>query len=210
MTDIAVSFLDPLSTGLDKQNEREANTALEIAKLSVVKHLLHYRLHHDGTYIGVLHMSVNPILHALEEIGDIEWYVEGEAISLQRAFQKAAKRTLCATDSGWRLNINLTGPLRLKHQVGAVLQQGKTHLQIPKYMPHGLRLENPHIIEFPGLEVSLESAVDEGSNKLKTTSSPTNITDILENLDHSVVLQTTRDDCQLITPLQKYIDLWYS
>lgn len=167
---------------------------------------MHYRLHYDGIFIGVLHTRLNSVLQRLDDLSEIERQLEADSSSLRETLQKPAKMGFVAPQyQGWHLNINLIGPARLKDHVGEILGKAKVYLQIPRCMPGDLRMMNPHIIEFPDFDTGLEADSSQLSAGDGQPDSSTALAVVFHGLDHGESLHATELDPRIINPLQEYV-----
>ncbi|KAF2178018.1 hypothetical protein K469DRAFT_600904, partial [Zopfia rhizophila CBS 207.26] len=106
--------------------------------------------------------------------------------------------------------INLLGPMELKQKVGDILGKARIYLQPPKRLQEGMKLENPHIIEFPNLKMDLDLMLSNDPSQQSSRQSHSDhcvFSQVLDHLDQEEHLEAVQLDPRMITTLQDYQSL---
>ena len=157
-----------------------------------------YAVYYRGTAIGIINQNTAKALQALDTIDSVTWEIEDDGqsfknlVTLWKSKGKAVK---------WDMEVNVYGPSDIKDHVGGLLSDLKIYLQHPRSLPDHIRLENPHMIEFPNLRNDLKSLTSVQNSSLSLANmdggiSPPDLSEVLEhlgNLDNLV--PTTVGEC---------------
>lgn len=115
----------------------------------------------DKTEFGSLRVFMTKALEDL--IGDRE--IEFEAIAVTEHLRERISRAQKSSDAMVYVDINIYGQKKNAESVGEKLREKKLWLQRPDYPRHGTEYQNPHVIEFEGVELDNDQSIKDVNNR---------------------------------------------
>jgi hypothetical protein len=154
------------------------------------------------TDFAILDVSTSETLQDISDLSPVSFQAvltSNDITKYRSQFTRSGEAT------GFGVSLNIFGPRKHASLIGKALSKRGTFLQLPYLLPEGIEYENPHYFKVP----SGKPAALPKSSTVETYSqtTETEMSSILNSLDHRMELQRMNADASVLTVLMRYCDV---
>lgn len=120
----------------------------------------------DGTDFGILNTHTATALCKVLDKYTVELECIAPVLSVRETIEKASK----ANEAVVRVDINIYGDIGVKDEAGDCLSNYQLFLQRPNQIRDEVEYDNPHILQFPDLQLESVECVPEYPHEKEATS----------------------------------------